>query len=334
MLYLAAAVFFIFMMTVFCGMETGLISLRKTRVRHGVKQKIRQAEILAFFLRHPGRMLATTLLGTNICVACASLCAKKAALSLGYETTSEIFVVTCVMSVILLAADILPKDWFRQAPYDRCRNFSYFLLGFYIIFYYPIILLAVFTDWISGFFSQGDKTEDNSRKLIREDLRILLRESEDAGIIDSEAAGILDNTVDFHNHTVAEIKTAKDKVLSIHGSKTIREAVKFCNSHNLSRIPVSAGPELPGKPEWVGVFSIYDAIFNVPEKLWDDMKVLNCLRPLTVVYEDENINEVLRKSRLSPTPLLVVCAAGDSGEQTGIVTPLDVVKSIFGDAIS
>jgi CBS domain containing-hemolysin-like protein len=66
--YLITAFVFMFFQSFFSGIETGLVSMRKSRVKLGVKHNNIQAKILNFFIERPGVMLATTLVGTNICV--------------------------------------------------------------------------------------------------------------------------------------------------------------------------------------------------------------------------------------------------------------------------
>ena len=56
----------------YSGMETGIISIRRLRLRHHAKEGNRDARILMRFLDHPDRLLGTTLVGTNLCVVMAS----------------------------------------------------------------------------------------------------------------------------------------------------------------------------------------------------------------------------------------------------------------------
>jgi len=72
MTYLITAIIFMCIQGFFSGIENGLVSMRKSRVKLGIKQGELRAKILDFFIERPGVMLATTLVGTNICVVCAA----------------------------------------------------------------------------------------------------------------------------------------------------------------------------------------------------------------------------------------------------------------------
>jgi Mg2+/Co2+ transporter CorB len=64
-------VIFLIVLWIFSGIETGLISIRRPRAQRGLEKGIKGADIIDFFLNHPSILLATTLLGTNICHVCA-----------------------------------------------------------------------------------------------------------------------------------------------------------------------------------------------------------------------------------------------------------------------
>jgi magnesium and cobalt exporter, CNNM family len=330
MIYIIATVLLMLIMAFFSGIETGLVSLRKSRVKHGVKQKVRRAEILDFFIHHPGYMLATTLIGTNICVVCASNSARRAAFSFGFEGVSSMFVVTGCMTVMLLLVEIVPKDWFRQQPYQRCLFFAYLLYASFIILYIPVSIMSAFTSYISRLVGKGKKASDAGRGLMREDFRILLRESESAHIIDAEAADILDRSLDFHDLTAKDILCPVGSVLEIPADMPVADAVAFCRKHRKSRVPVTMDTNVDKINNWKGIFTVYDALFDIPETEWKTTEVRDCLRPAGTVNEDAGMEDILKAAKSSGTRILIVCADDETQTHKGIVTPADVIKVLFG----
>lgn len=317
-------------MAFFSGIEVGLVSLRKSRVKHGVKQKIRRAGILDFFIRHPGYMLATTLIGTNICVVCSSNAATRAALSFGYNSPISMVVVTFCMTLMLLVVEIVPKDWFRQQPYQRCLFFAYLLYTAFIILYIPAIIMSTFTSYVSKLVRRGKKGGDSGQGLMREDFRILLRESESAHIIDAEAADILDRSLDFHDLTAKDILCPIGSVIEIPADMPVAEAVAFCREHGKSRVPVTMDTHVDEINNWKGVFTVYDALFDIPEDEWKTTLVRDCLRPAGTVQEDAGMEAILKAAKSSGTSILIVCADDEAKTHKGIVTPADVIKVLFG----
>ena len=325
--YLITALIFILIQAFFSGIETGLVSMRKSRVKHGVKQNLRRAKILDFFIGNTGIMLATTLVGTNICVVCAATMTKLAASAFGFDTSLDMFYVTLLLTLLLLGAEIIPKDWFRQYPYHRCMLFAYPLYLSYVILFVPVRIMALFTEFTTGIFS-GCRRRDSSISLMREDFRMLLHESENAGIIDEEAADILDRSLEFHELRASDILVPVHEVADIPGNLSVLDAVAVCREHGKSRIPVRGN--LDEGVCWKGVFSVYDAIFTIPEDEWKRVVVGECLRPLATVSENAVMEDVLVSAKHSDIPILAVHRAADKGEQIGIVTSRDVLKVLFG----
>jgi len=325
MIYVFITLFFMIMMAFFSGIETGLISLRKSRVKHGVKQKILKAAILDFFISHPGYMLATTLIGTNICIVCSSNSAKAAAAVLGYKGPAVIFIITGIMTVLLLFIEIVPKDWFRQQPYQRCMFFAYLLYASYFILFIPVKMVSAFTAFFSALITKS--SSEPSAGLIREDFRILLRESENAGIIDNQAADILDRALEFHDIRPGDIFIAAASVIDIQPDMSVFDAIQFSRRHGKSRLPVRVGT---GEQKWKGIFTVYDALFNIPEPLWKNTLVTECLRPLIEITESATMNDMLLNAKSSETGILIVCSQSEKKTHLGILTISDIIKLLFG----
>ncbi len=329
MIYFIFAFLFVILQGFFSGIETGLVSILKPRVQHAIGQKVHRAKILNFFLSHPGYMLGTTLIGTNCCIACASNMVKQGADDLGYTSPATMLLLTVIMSAVLLLLEIVPKDWFRQQPYQRCLIFAYLLYASYIILYIPVHVMAYFTGFLSRMRGKHTSDEDSARNLMREDFVLFLRDSESAGIIDSEAADILDRSLDFSSIKVSDIMQKRANVKEINTSFSIREAIEFSRENGKSRMPVSGLATGAEPVQWKGIFSIYDAMFTVPEELWHEKKVSEILRPIVSVGEDCLLDEVLAAAKKSRIPILAV-RSKDESRHIGIVTPNDVIRQLFG----
>jgi putative hemolysin len=329
MIYLILTFAFIVLQGVFAGMETGMVSLRRPRVEHAVKNGSKTAAILLFFVSNPSKMIATTLLGVNVGVVCSSLMAKKFVEELGFGHGYGLLISTCVMSVMLLSCEIIPKNWFRQSPFERCSRFAYLLYGSYLAVALPVRAFAWITDKLSETLAKGQGGPHGVRSapMMMEDLRLFLRESEADGLIEPEAFSILDNAIDFHSMKVDSIKIPRALVKDLPSSASIRDAFELCRANSFSRVPVYSQFEKDAKsPRWIGIFSVYDAIFSVPESQWEATSVVSCLRPAQEIDGSSGMGEMLERARRSKTPLFIVL---DGKEQNGIVTPEDVARRLF-----
>ena len=316
------------MYSFFCGCEIGLISSQKPRVRTFVRKGHRSAAIIEFFINRPHLMLSTVLLGTNIALASASVLAARIALNWGFrDDWTTMFVTASSLSIILLIFEIIPKNWFRQAPEERCIFFARLFYAFYFIFSFPSRLLAGFTAWFINTFSNQKKSADNAKLLLREDFRILLRDSEDAGIIENEAAEIIDRALDFYNLRVGNIMVPINKVKIVSSDATVRDAAELCKQYRLSRLLIKNENMDDLSQQYTNIFSIYDAIFKLDEAKWSETRVISCsLKPGTVRPHSE-LREVLTRAKHAQCQIVVV--RNDKITPIGIVTPVDVVKRLF-----
>ena len=311
----------ILLMAFFSGNEIGLISCQKPRIATLVKNGSRRAAMIQYILDRPALMLATTLVGTNICTVCASVLAKQVAIEAGMAKSSVAWTVTLILPVFLLFPEIIPKNWFRQSPSKRCTFFAPLLMLMLIILYPISKLIALFTNASVKLF---DREHKNSKPtwFMRDDFRYLIRDSENAGVIDSEAADILDHSLQFHHLQVKDIVMPFRNVVYVSATDTISEAAELCRKHDVSLLPIKSK-----KGKWIGIFSIYDAIFSTNEKIWDKLIVTACMHELFFLDSRQSLPDVISTAQKNNCRMLAV--RNETGKAIGIVTPSDVSDKLF-----
>lgn len=329
MIYLFAGLILALLMhAFFCGCEIGLISSQKPRVRSFARKGFHSAAIIEFFLGHQHLMLATILIGVNIALSIAADLAKAIALHCGFrDNWATMFITASILSVVLLIFEIIPKDWFRQAPEERCVRFAKLFYAFFLILYLPAILLARFTAWFINTFSNQARSADNAKLLLREDFRILLRDSESAGVIEHEAAEIIDRAMDFYDLRVGSIMIPINKIKSVSAEATVSEAVELCRQYRLSHLPIKNESIADINQQYTTIFSIYDVIFKLDEAQWSQTPVTACALVPATIHPQSELNAVLSRTQSAQCQLMVV--RNDNNTPIGIVTPVDVVKRLF-----
>ncbi|MEM4247944.1 MAG: CNNM domain-containing protein, partial [Candidatus Nanoarchaeia archaeon] len=261
MIFFVIAILFMLLQGFFSGIETGLVSILKPRLEHALGKNVKGAHILAFFINSPGRMLGTTLIGTNLCIAVASNFAKEGIERIGFLGETSLLILSLIMACCFLMLEIIAKDWFRQQPYQRCLVFAYMLYASYIVLWFPVKLMSAFTAFLNKLAGKKSEDDDASRNLIREDFTLFIRDSERDGTIDSQAADMLDRSLEFSKLKARDIMQSKSNVKEIDVSWTIAQAVGFSRRCGKSRLPVCGTRD---GEQWKGVFSVYDAIFSIP----------------------------------------------------------------------
>ncbi|MCP3965936.1 MAG: DUF21 domain-containing protein [Lentisphaerae bacterium] len=329
MTYLILLIITLTLMAFFTGNEIGLISCQKPRIMTHIRKGSKRALFIDYVLKRPGFMLATMLVGTNICLTSASVFAKRFVIYAGMPEYIGTILISCILPLVMLIPEILPKNWFREDPENRCLFFAPLLMVVYFVLYPASWVMASITSLCLRIFKPDENT-DKTSLLMREDFRVLIRDSENEGVIDNEAADILDRSLDFYNLRVSDILTPVEKVIMIPARATVKEAAELCRKHDVSRLPVRARREIPEdikQLNWVGVFSIYKAIFSLDESEWNITKVEDCMKQLYSLQESEDIPDVIATAQKLNCRLLAV--RDRSGSPVGVVTPVDVSSKLF-----
>ncbi|QSH41636.1 CNNM domain-containing protein [Lentisphaerota bacterium ZTH] len=329
MTYFILLIAALILMAFFTGNEIGLISCQKPRIMTQIRKGSRRAAFIDYVLKHPGLMLSTMLVGTNICLASASVFAKRFVVSAGIPAQIGTILISCILPIVMLIPEILPKNWFRQDPENRCLFFAPLLMVVYFILY-PISWIMAFITSLSLKIFRADKRTDKTSLLMREDFRVLIRDSESAGVIDNEAADILDRSLDFYDLRVSDVLTPLDEVIMVPARATVKEAAELCRKYNVSRLPVMSRREMPDdmrQLNWIGVFSIYKAIFSLDETEWNTIKVEDCMKQLYSLQDSQDIPDVITNAQQLNCRLLAV--RDDENRPVGVVTPVDVSSKLF-----
>ena len=308
----------------FSGFENGIIAVRRARLEHAVLQNSTAAGLMQKFLDRPAIMLATILLGNNLCNCFSAILFDEVVA--GHEASMWVSAAgSAILTVLVLVfGEVTPKLWFRQRPYFRCRLLIYPMYLFHLLMYPFIWVLAGATHMVNHLFGDHGDVDVARIKISREEFRILLSESESAELLDPEARQLLHNALEFHDHVVRDVMAPRDQVQCVAADATLAEAVALSRRCNLSRLPVTR----QGSDTWIGIFNVYDAIFSADRGNWDDESVIDFVRPLVNISEHASVNQVMTQSRSTRSPILVV--TDNNNHQRGIVTPMDVTYPLVG----
>lgn len=313
----------------FSGFENGMIGIRRARLDHAVAQGSGAALLIRRFLDKPGAMLGTVLLGTNLANSLWATYGDE--LSKQFPAGVPGWVISVVWPawlalLVLVFGEILPKAWFRQRPYARCSMLIYPMVAMQWVCYPAVRAIETVSLWISGLVVRTEPGGEATGARLREDFRIMLLESQEAGLIDAEAGMLLDRALEFRHKRVGDLMTPLEAVETVSTTMTVAEAMAVADDTELSRFPVTRARETR---RWVGMFSVYDVLFNLPRDRWGVEMVVDHMRPVASIGDGAAIPAVLAKVRATRRPLLAVMNA--ERQPCGVVSVSDVVAPLFGD---
>jgi len=303
----------------FAGIETGVISIHRMRLRHFIKQGSRPANILLRFLEESDRLLGTTLVGTNVCVVVLSVVATALAVRL-IGSWGEAVSMAVVSIVVLVAGEYLPKAWFHARPIERCTRFAEALEISELVFR-PV---ARFVVWLTrGLVPGPSQTFTEPAPFVtREDLKILAREGERDGVLSPRERFMIHRVFELSGKTARQIMTPMARVTYANCNLPISGFFAVARSSHFTRMPVYD----PGRREFVGIINVFYVLasgIDTRGKTAADFS-----RPPLFVPENMPVDDIFPRLRRFRQPL---CLVRDSNEKViGLITTEDILEEIVG----
>lgn len=305
----------------FAGIETGVISIHRMRLRHLAERGDRAARILERFLEKPDILLGTTLVGTNLCVIVSSIVAASLGAAV-IPTYGEAIMGALTTLLILVFSEYIPKAWFQSQPLRRSRFFAVPLR------WSALILRPAYgsINWITQWLIPSSIKENAPHQLFttKDELNVLAHESAEHGVLSPKQRIMIRRVLELSGKTAADIMTPRPAIQVISASATIEEFFAKVRESNHTRLPAfdtSSGA-------FAGTVNFFDVVSNEgdPRKV----SLSTFIRPPLIVPESMPMIEVFSKLRLSRQP---VCLVGKSpAEVTGLITSQNILDQVVGKA--
>lgn len=303
----------------FSGMETGVISIHRMRLRHFIKQGSTRADLLQRFLDQPDRLLGTTLLGTNICVVMISV--------LGASLMSRLIgdwgkaLSALVVAVLLLVfCEYLPKAWFHARPLERSRRFVG-MLKFWESAFRPLSVSVIWlTKWLVP--GGGEAFQAGAPFVTKEDLKILAHEGERDGVLSPRERFMIHRVFELSRKRAHEIMTPRAEMTLADRDMALADFLSIARHSGFTRIPAHDGT----KDEFVGIINVFDALPSLSAPA--GKTVADFVRPPLFIPGSMPVDDILPRLRRSCQPMCLV--KDDSGAVVGLVTTEDILEEIVG----
>lgn len=304
----------------FSGFESGMTSLNRHRLVYLIRHGDRRARAMAMMLRDSHRLLATTLVGNNICnVALSTFGAALAAELSGGAAWAQWAATAAVASGLLLIGEFLPKLWFTARPIARCKP----LLPVFQLFravLYPLASLCVVLTRLVTPRKQGGK---RSPFVSRENLAFLMRDSEEHGQISAFERMMVKRVLDLQLLRTSQVMTPLAKVVRVYESDNLATVLRVFRQSRHRVLPLfSDDGEV-----CLGSLHLFDLLRSRSR----DPVPFDLRRPPVFVQADLPADDLLPYMRLRRTKVLVVLNA--AGHAMGLVTQEDVLNAVLDDEL-
>ncbi len=305
----------LFVSCMFSGIEAGILSINRIRLRHRAKTGEAAAIKLQRLLENPERLLVTVLCVTNFMNVCAFLLGTQALL-LRFGPLAWLLSPLIALPVYVLGIELLPKSFFRRFPYRLLTPFAE-LLRLTGLCLSPLLALGRLL--VKPLLPDR---ESGPRKLFaaREDFKYLTIESERAGAITSFERQMIHQVVDFRGVKVRDVMLPIERTISVPAGASTDDVLFLSHKHDIDRFPV-----LTRSGDLIG-------LVNVLELLLDRSghgNISQHQRRLVTVTPTEPAYNAIRKLRAARTSLAAVV---ENGKPIGIVSSEELIARLVNTA--
>lgn len=304
------------------GMEAGVFALSRLRIRQQMRSGRSSARALHKFLEKPENFLWTIIVG-NTLMNFIALGWVFLTLHGRFEQQPGWFALwfVVVMLVFYTFFDLLPKMLFRTYPNRLClalaRPFRVLHFGLR-----PLVAVVegcarLVLRWAGGKRFSGHLFGN------REELRMATQESEQ--VFSTEERTMINRVLDLENLTVRQIAKPLAESVTISADATVADALKLFRESGLTRLPV--WQQRGGARRIAGLVSAENLIFSA--QLDPARTVAEVITPASFMDEDLRLDVALERLQRGGQRLAVVL--GRDGQEVGIVSLSDILKTVFGE---
>ena len=304
------------------GMEAGVFTLSRFRIRRMARQGQRRAAQLQGYLDDTERFLWTILVGNALAlfvvVTVVSLELQR------WFAGRPVAFWAAVVGVLLLLyvfADLLPKLLFRRFP-NRLTLWGVGPFRFISVVLTPVVWA---TKWVSGRLLRLTGGQAFTGRLFgtRAELRQAIEES--APALSREELTLINRILDLQSLRVRDVLTPMDRALTLPAAGTVADLLDAVRRRRVSFVPL--WQETPRGRRVLGVVSVARILFD--ERVEAGASLSRLVEPALFVDADMRLEGTLRSMQRARQRLAVVLDS--ERREIGVVTLNDMLRAMFGE---
>jgi CBS domain containing-hemolysin-like protein len=324
----------------FVAAEFGIASAPRTRIQQLAEESIAGAQRVLDTLRTPrklNRYISTAQIGITLASLGLGMYGEHAVAEwilhpleeVTWLTAAAAHTIATVVAVGVLTylhvvfGEMAPKSLALQHPAETAIRLDR-AMAICTRFFLP---LTLFLNWAGDAILRlirMPQVSSAERLASSAELAYIVEESSARGMLDRTEQTYLENVFDFHERTVAQIMTPRNRMAAVPISAGEREVLQALSSQPHSRYPVFDGD----RDNVVGILHAKDVahrIVNYP----DDFELRACMRPALYVPETLPLETMLQQFRRAHIQIAVVL--DEFGGTAGLVTLEDLAEEIIGE---
>ncbi len=301
----------------FSGVEVALVSVSPIKVKSLLKEGRKGSKTLSKLKKNPRRMIITVLIGSNIAnIGAAALATVIATQEFG---SSGVGIAAGVMTlIILIFGEIIPKTFAAT----HAERISLAVASPVLALNYILYPLVVILEWIATRVNRLVKIK-KAEPITESDIKAMIEFGVEKKVIDPAEQYIIERAVRFSDITVQEVMILADRIFSLDGRMTIRQALEDIIDSNYSRIPVYTR----SKNNITGVIFVKDVMASV-QKNRQNKRLQDIAAAPIFVKKSLGIDDTFKLFQDKQTHIALV---RDGKKIIGLVTLEDLMEELVGE---
>lgn len=309
---------FLLLEAFFSASEIAMISANRRRLREMEEEGHRGAGLALKLLRSPERLVATTLLGSNLAEISNTILVTAFLIEV-MGRTGEMLALLLLPPLILILAEITPKSIGRQFPDALAQRLGPVLWALSWIIAPVTFVFAGLSR--AALFLIGARHPSQMPFISREDLHLVVQKSGPEVDLETPERRIIHRILHFSLRSVKEVMVPLIRVAAIPDTLTAAQALEEFKATHFSRLPVYH----QRIDNLIGVVHAIDLLGE--DALGRSVRAY--LRPITYVPELKKIDRLLAEMQRQAIHLAAV--VDEYGGAVGIVSIEDVLEEIVGE---
>lgn len=217
--------------------------------------------------------------------------------------------------------DLVPKNMAIDRPVPILLAIVHPVQFFHTVFYPFVWLFAVVAAAITKMLGFNVQPEEDTYS--QNEIMTLSQQSEKAGEMDKEDVIFMQRAFEMNDKVAGDIMIDRTQLAVIDITASIEDAAKLYFEKKFTRFPVVANND---KDHILGYIFAYDVMRQ--NQINPQQSVRTIMRRIPIVYENEQLTNVLTEMMKKQVPIVVV--QDEYGGTSGIITDKDIYEELFG----
>ncbi len=320
----------------FAAAEIAVVTIRRSRIKHLIKQGVKSADILDKLRGEPDKFLATIQIGVTLAGVFASAIGGVTAVQVikpilmalpipfisSYSEALAIGIVVFLITYLLLIfGELVPKSLALSNPESIGLLTAPLINRFLKLTAFFVNILTTSTNILLRPFGKRAFTERGY--ISEEEIKLLIEEGRERGIFESEEKELIHSVFEFTDTSVKEVMRPVPQMVVININMSSDEVKSIISEEKFSRYPV-IGKDIN---DIRGILYAKD-FYNILSKS-ATFELHKIIKPPFFVPETMKISILLREMQKKRVHMAIVI--DEYGAVSGLVTLEDLLEEIVGE---